>query len=340
MAYGPRRINRYGKIDEALGRIETFLHLRNRCDRKERDYLYQSFQTLADFASRVEKARVTGNVDYDTWEADLLAVPRDHRWLKQGFGPYSSVHRRATRICVGGTASSYRRRPAGNRCGFRRRSAQRIVAGGRSLRSGESASRAIGLFGSSAVSRRLLDNEAARDYFRARYPYVFIDEFQDTDPVQAEVLSRIWTHPVIAGDRKQSIYRFRRADVRQYEDVCKTLTERGAATEQLTNCSRNTTPIQDFVNFSFAGMTGYLPLGGGREPKAGQPNIIALPMPKPYGTRNLSKARINECSPSTVAAFIEWLVNKSGYQVWDQRGESIPQRASRRRLHSLPPLLQ
>ncbi len=167
-------------------------------------------------------------------------------------------------------------------------------------------------------ARRLLDNEAARDYFRARYPYVFIDEFQDTDPVQAEVLSRIWTHPVIAGDRKQSIYRFRRADVRQYEDVCKTLTERGAATEQLTNCSRNTTPIQDFVNFSFAGMTGYLPLGGGREPKAGQPNIIALPMPKPYGTRNLSKARINECSPSTVAAFIEWLVNKSGYQVWDR----------------------
>ena len=62
-------------------------------------------------------------------------------------------------------------------------------------------------------SKRLLDNEDARSYFQARYPYIFIDEFQDTDPVQAEVLRRIWKHPVIAGDRKQSIYRFRRADV-------------------------------------------------------------------------------------------------------------------------------
>ena len=58
-----------------------------------------------------------------------------------------------------------------------------------------------------------------------------MDEFQDTDPLQAELLlllaaddpaERDWTavRPVpgklfIVGDPKQSIYRFRRADVRR-----------------------------------------------------------------------------------------------------------------------------
>ena len=88
-AWRRHEFQRFAKIDEALSRIDTFLQIRNRCDRKERDPLYQSFQPLADFAGRVEKARATGDSDYDAWEADLLSVPRDHRWLKQGFGPYS-----------------------------------------------------------------------------------------------------------------------------------------------------------------------------------------------------------------------------------------------------------
>ena len=41
-------------------------------------------------------------------------------------------------------------------------------------------------------------------------------------------------------------------------------------------------------------------------------------MPRPYGVRNLSKLKINQCSPATVAAFIEWLVNSSGYSIWDK----------------------
>jgi ATP-dependent exoDNAse (exonuclease V) beta subunit len=94
----------------------------------------------------------------------------------------------------------------------------------------------------------------------------------------------------------------------------------GAATEQLSNCRRNTVPIQAFVNSAFGSMTDYLPLRGGREPRVGQPSIVALPMPKPYGTRNLSKARINDCSPSAVGAYIDWLVQSSGYQVWESDG--------------------
>jgi ATP-dependent helicase/nuclease subunit A len=68
-----------------------------------------------------------------------------------------------------------------------------------------------------------------RRSFRSRYTHILVDEFQDTDPVQAELLllltaddptERDWRRcrPVpgslfVVGDPKQSLYRFRRADI-------------------------------------------------------------------------------------------------------------------------------
>ncbi len=58
---------------------------------------------------------------------------------------------------------------------------------------------------------------------RARFHAVLIDEFQDTDPVQYEVFSRIYgetTLPLfLIGDPKQSIYGFRGADIFTYLDA-------------------------------------------------------------------------------------------------------------------------
>ncbi len=55
----------------------------------------------------------------------------------------------------------------------------------------------------------------------ARFRYVFVDEFQDTDPVQAEVLRTLSASGgegrlFVVGDPKQSIYGFRRADIQAY----------------------------------------------------------------------------------------------------------------------------
>ncbi len=59
----------------------------------------------------------------------------------------------------------------------------------------------------------------ARDRLRARFEVVLVDEFQDTDPVQWEIL-RLAFHGskplVLIGDPKQAIYAFRGADVRAY----------------------------------------------------------------------------------------------------------------------------
>jgi len=62
-----------------------------------------------------------------------------------------------------------------------------------------------------AVARRLGD----------RFRHVFVDEFQDTDPLQAEVLRTIAAggppgRLFVVGDPKQSIYGFRRADIQVY----------------------------------------------------------------------------------------------------------------------------
>src|SRR6185369_16918829 len=70
---------------------------------------------------------------------------------------------------------------------------------------------------------------SVRRGFQRRFTHIFVDEFQDTDPLQAEILLLLaasdpeasdWRTAVpiagrlfIVGDPKQSIYRFRRADV-------------------------------------------------------------------------------------------------------------------------------
>ena len=63
----------------------------------------------------------------------------------------------------------------------------------------------------------LRDRATVRTHFRARFKALIIDEFQDTDPLQVEVAELLSGGVpgalVVVGDAKQSIYRFRRAEV-------------------------------------------------------------------------------------------------------------------------------
>lgn len=99
-----------------------------------------------------------------------------------------------------------------------------------------------------------------------RYRYVLIDEFQDTDPIQAELLfllasdspsSADWHTLVprpgalfVVGDPKQSIYRFRRADIAVYNQVRARFREFGAVLLLVTNF-RSRQTVADLVNDVF-----------------------------------------------------------------------------------------
>jgi ATP-dependent helicase/nuclease subunit A len=184
-----------------------------------------------------------------------------------------------------------------------------------------------------------------------RITHIFVDEFQDTDPLQAEILLLLasadpavsdWREVTpapgklfVVGDPKQSIYRFRRADVGIYQEVKALLSTRGAAVLELTSSFRAVPPVQRLVNAAFAArmtedhatlQAGYVPLAAYRPDRAGQPSVVALPVPRPYGRWGLTKTAVDGSLPDAVAAFVHWLVRESGWRVTerDRPGEEIP----------------
>ena len=116
------------------------------------------------------------------------------------------------------------------------------------------------------IARDLLRDDAdVRASLQQRYPRLLLDEFQDTDPIQIEIAVRIaggaaadaadWADVdvppgsvFVVGDPKQSIYRFRRADITMYlhaqECIGTTLT--------LGANFRTTAPVLGWVNDVFA----------------------------------------------------------------------------------------
>jgi ATP-dependent helicase/nuclease subunit A len=126
-------------------------------------------------------------------------------------------------------------------------------------------------------ARNLLrDNEDVRAALRARWDLVAVDEFQDTDPLQAELAMLLcasvsggegeWRDLVpepgrlcVVGDPKQSIYRFRRADIAVYSAVERTLV--GAdprARVRLSVNFRSGRRIIEAVNAVFGGADGLM----------------------------------------------------------------------------------
>jgi ATP-dependent helicase/nuclease subunit A len=194
------------------------------------------------------------------------------------------------------------------------------------------------------ITRDLVRGDALlRADLQSRFSHIFVDEFQDTDPLQAEILMLLaaddpaesnWmaARPVagklfIVGDPKQSIYRFRRADVALYQSVKHHLLKQGAALEHLTVSFRATSAIQSMVNAAFGPVMAtesptqpaYAALEPYRPDEPSQPAIIALPVPEPYTAfARITKWRIDESLPDAIGGFVKWLVTASGWKVTER----------------------
>lgn len=99
------------------------------------------------------------------------------------------------------------------------------------------------------LARHLRDNEELRTRLRKLYRYIMVDEYQDTNQIQAEIVALLAGENgnlMIVGDDAQSIYGFRGADV---ENILRFPAEHSATKViRLEENYRSTQPILDVTN--------------------------------------------------------------------------------------------
>jgi ATP-dependent helicase/nuclease subunit A len=134
--------------------------------------------------------------------------------------------------------------------------------------------------------------DAIRKRLHRRYRRLLLDEFQDTDPIQIELAVRIgaadpgtagtgsWAdiavapgHLFVVGDPKQSIYRFRRADISTFLAARDRLGHDDALVE-LTANFRTVEPVIQWVNHTFGALMAEVP--DVDVPLPSQPDYVAL----------------------------------------------------------------
>jgi len=337
-----RAFDRDAALAAVLEKAEATLALRNRCSRS-RDILHEGLKPLAEFLERVQRSRDAGRSDPDLIENDILRLPGEMRWVKRGNGKYGDTVSREAVLAsweeLQAAIAEFGRHADADLAAHLRDELWDVVG---LYQQQKKMAGQLDFMDLLLYARDLLRHDEARADLQRKFQRIFVDEFQDTDPLQAEILlllasadpaERDWRKATplpgklyVVGDPKQSIYRFRRADARLFRRVCRDLTAGGAASHALKSSTRSTAAIQSFVNAAFEHtIDDYLPLEGGVADPPQQPAVVALPMPRPYGTRNVSNAKILECSPGAVAAFIQWLCNESGWTVRDRTtGARVP----------------
>lgn len=175
----------------------------------------------------------------------------------------------------------------------------------------------------------LRDSGPARDYFKQRYAYVLVDEFQDTDPLQAEIVFFLcekntqhaadWRGVAleygklfIVGDPKQSIYRFRRADLDMYGAVRALVEAQGRCLPIRVNFRSDAALISEVNAIFTPWMTGavdgryepeYVPMEPHRTAAVATSRAILLPPPPGFDSRR-SAADIAAAEAACIAEYI------------------------------------
>ncbi|MDP2272899.1 MAG: UvrD-helicase domain-containing protein [Archangium sp.] len=330
-------------IDALLPLLETLAsRLPNVKLRRDRSEFLESLEFARRFLDDLSHRESVSERDYDGLEAQLKELGgNQYRWTAKAWGlnfsgGLTEVQAVADRDAVWNALKNFNRLADADLAARLHEELRPIVDGYEVEKSRRGVLDFVDLL---LLTRNLLrDHQAARASLQHRFKRVFVDEFQDTDPLQSEIVlllasddpavsAPFATRPVpgklfVVGDPKQSIYRFRRADILLYERVKQHLMSCGAEVVYLSTSFRSTPGIQAAVNAAFSTvMTGehqakYVHLGPWREPNKEQPSLIALPAPRPLNEKGrVTKDAIETSLPEAVGAFIDWLVNKSTWTV-------------------------
>ena len=215
--------------------------------RRVTDNLYKGLAPARALAGWIDRARNARAAAITTrWKVGCSSSARDlRRDLKKGSGAYGEVSRAriwwrgATICCAGSRISGAAPMPISRR--LLREEMRGVIDeyDQRKQRAGK-----LDFVDLLIHVRDLMrDQPDVRGYLQNRFTHLFIDEFQDTDPLQAEILLLLaaddpaesdWLKArpkagklFLVGDPKQSIYKFRRADMVLYRQVRERFAGRG-----------------------------------------------------------------------------------------------------------------
>ena len=336
--------NREKEIDRLVEQLHQVAAISDNPEQTDHA-LYAVTMPLRQLSQSIRAAEAVRARDYDGLEADWITLARysELRSPSRKGGPrYSARVKRDELLGVlaslAASLAEFERRANADLAALLRVELQESIEAYEQLKCRSGALDFMDLL---IRARNLVrDSQGARRDFQRRITHILLDEFQDTDPLQAELLLLLasdnpseqdWlrVRPVVGklffvGDPKQSIYRFRRGDVGVYQTVRDLLVSNSAVAAKLTTSFRSVPSLQNLVNAAFAPemtedgdtlQAGYVPLSPYRHEFSAQPSIVALSIPRPYGQRRLSAAAVEESLPDALAAFVDWLVRRSGWTV-------------------------
>lgn len=190
------------------------------------------------------------------------------------------------------------------------------------------------------LTRDLLSRDlAVRRYLQNRFRFLLVDEFQDTDPLQAELIfflaereprAHEWTDVTLqpgklflVGDPQQSIYRFRRADLQIYGRVREIISRQGELLSLSTNF-RTRAPAVAWINDTFtrefaamgAAQPAYRPLQESRQERTGREVIL---FPVPLTAERAGREERRQAEARAVALFLTRMVGELGVEFWGGR---------------------
>ena len=196
-------------------------------------------------------------------------------------------------------------------------------------------------------------NREVRAALRARFRFLLVDEFQDTDPLQAEMVFLLaaegppepggaapgsWREVTlqpgklfIVGDPKQSIYRFRRADIDTYlraKEVFRRQPEGRARIATISQNFRSLPQITGWVNATFAAVIRPNPEFPGAQPQyqpihayraaAAEPRVALL-----YPAADLHEANLGDVRQAEAGAVARLIADLTANPRWRIDGRRV-----------------
>ncbi len=340
--------DRAGGLDRVLGELAELGAWSSRAARPD-DPLAKLLARIERWIEELGRREAIRGRDHDGLEAELAGLVRWWEWKYSGRGklygeglPRADVV--ARRDAVMASLAAFREAADADLAACLHDELRPLIT--EYLRLGARAGR-LDFFDLLERARDLLrDDRSVREEYQRRFTHFYVDEFQDTDPLQVEILMLLGSDDpavfdpaavriqpgklFVVGDPKQAIYRFRRADVALYEAVKRRLVGDGARLVELTTSFRSVPSIQAAVNAAFEpvmqgdGQASYVPLARFREDITDQPTIVALPVPRPYAKRDVANWKIEESYPDAVAAFLDQAITERTWTVTERSGDRVP----------------